>query len=181
MRAVVVYESMYGNTHEVAERIAAGLRATEWAAQAMPVGRVDAAALAGIDLVVVGGPTHVHGMTSEHSRESARHQAEREGSGLVLDPDAAGPGLREWFEGIAIPPGVAAAAFDTRITGPAVLTGRASKGIAKHLRHHGARLAVHEESFLVDRDGHLCEGEADRAQTWGGALARLAGSPAGRG
>jgi hypothetical protein len=165
----------------VAERIAAGLRAAEFTAQAMAVGRVDAQALAGIDLLVVGGPTHVHGMSSEHSREAARHQAEREGSGLVLDPDAVGPGLREWFAGIVIPAGVAAAAFDTRITGPAVLTGRASKGIAKHLRHQGARLDAHEESFLVDREGRLCEGEADRAQTWGQTLVPLAGSQAAGG
>ena len=62
MRAVIVYESMYGNTHQVAEAIGAGLEpACE--VSIVPVSQATQESLAGADLVVVGGPTHVHGMS----------------------------------------------------------------------------------------------------------------------
>ncbi len=67
--------------------------------------------------------------------------------------------------------GASAAAFDTRIDGPATLTGRASKGIARRLRHHGLELIAGPESFLVDKHNHLLDGEADRAQEWASKLA----------
>jgi len=56
MRAIVVYESMYGNTHLVAGAIGAGL-STLFDVSVVPVAQADPAVLAGADLVVVGGPT----------------------------------------------------------------------------------------------------------------------------
>jgi hypothetical protein len=53
-----------------------------------------------------------------------------------MEPDALGPGLREWFGSLGHYP-VKAAAFDTRMHGPATLTGRASKTVARLLRAHG--------------------------------------------
>jgi hypothetical protein len=70
MRAVVVYESMYGNTHLVADAIATGL-ATACQVDVVPVERADRQVLDGADLVVVGGPTHAHGMTRASTREAA--------------------------------------------------------------------------------------------------------------
>jgi hypothetical protein len=67
---------------------------------------------------------------------------------LTAEPGALGPGLREWFDTLAKHT-VKAAAFDTRLHGPTVLTGRASKGIAHALRAHGFDLAAAPESFLV--------------------------------
>jgi hypothetical protein len=48
-----------------------------------------------------------------------------------------------------------AAAFDTRVDLPVALTGRASKGIARKLRRHGATLISRPESFLVTKDNHF--------------------------
>lgn len=171
MRALVVYESMYGNTHVIAESIARGLRAAG-EAEAVPVVRATPEAVAAADLLVVGGPTHIHGMASERTREAAREAADKPGSELAMDPDWEGPGLREWLDGLELPAGRRAAAFDTRMHGPGMVTGRASRGIAKRLQHHGATMVAPPESFLVDKQTHLDADEAARAEVWGAALAR---------
>ena len=171
MRAVVVFESMFGNTRLVAERVARGLSAAG-EVDVLPVGEATSEALDGVDLLVVGGPTHVHGMTTPRTRDAAHEQAHRPDASVTLDPEAEGPGLREWFDRLTIPAGCRAAAFDTRARGPAVLTGRASKGIAKRLDDHGATLVAQSESFQVDRENHLVAGEASRAEAWGKDLLR---------
>lgn len=169
MRAVIVYESMFGNTHVVAEHIGAGLgRAFDVVVTS--VEGADDEVLAASDLILVGGPTHAHGMTSTASRKSAVEAAEKDDE-LQLDPDAEGPGLRNWFAQLSKRRGARAAAFDTRINAPAAVTGRASKGIARRLRHHGFELVAEPESFLVDTHNHLLDGEAERAQEWGASLA----------
>lgn len=172
MRALVVYESMFGNTHAVALRIGEGLAAT-FDVAVVPVAEADRERVLAADLLVVGGPTHAHGVSSATSRRSAVDQA-RKDDGLELDPDAAGPGLREWFEGL--PPGDGsrpAAAFDTRVDASAWITGRASKGIAKRLGQHDYRLVSEPESFLVDRHNRLLGPESDRAVEWGRELAGI--------
>ena len=68
-----------------------------------------------------------------------------------------------------------AAAFDTRLEGSALLTGRASQGIAHRLRQHGYDLVVPAKSFLVSKQNALLEGEAQRARSWGASLAFTAG------
>lgn len=173
MRAVVIYESMYGNTHLIADAIGAGLgEAGE--VSVIPVAEATAEFLAGADLVVVGGPTHVHGMSRENTRAAAVEDAAKPDSDLELDPDAEGPGLRDWFGAIGSL-GAKAAAFDTRIDGPALITGRASKGIAKRLRQHGCTLVVEPESFLVTRDNHLVDDEEAHARAFGARLAAAVG------
>jgi flavodoxin len=59
MRALVVYESMYGNTHAVAVSIAAGLSTTH-DVTLVPVTRATPELVAAADLLVAGGPTHLH-------------------------------------------------------------------------------------------------------------------------
>ena len=169
MRALVVYESMYGNTHRVADAIAVGLAAGGVDATAEVVGAVDAGAAASADLLVVGGPPHVHGMTRQSTRHAAAEAAGKPDSGLTMEPDAEGAGLREWFDGLDGSEG-RAAAFDTRIRRSALLTGRASKGIARRLRHLGRQLVAEPESFFVSEDA-LEPGEEDRARQWGERLA----------
>jgi hypothetical protein len=174
MRVLVVYESMYGNTHLIADAIAGGMTAD---VTVVAVGQATPELLAGADLLVVGGPTHVHGMTRESTRRTALDAAQAPDKQLPVDPDAAGEGLREWFDGLGDLTGDAAA-FDTRMDGPAVFTGRASKGIAKRLRRHGAVLVAEPESFLVTKDNHLQPDEAARARAWGAELqAALRGDP----
>lgn len=177
MRAVVVYESMYGNTHLVADAIGAGLE-TAFEVSVVPVSQADPAVLDGAGLVVVGGPTHAHGMSREATRKAAAEAADKPVSPLNLEPDAAGPGLREWFASLGRYP-VRAAAFDTRLHAPAALTGRASKGVARLLRAHGFEVVAEPESFLVTKQDRLEPQETTRAREWGTKLAAsIAPSPA---
>ena len=113
MRALVVYESIYGNTHVIASNIEDGLRATH-EVTLVPVTAATAELVSHADLLVVGGPTHMHGLSSASSRRMAAQAASKEGSGLTLDPDASGPGLREWLKGMEDGQALAAA-FDTRL------------------------------------------------------------------
>ncbi len=169
MHALIVYESMYGNTHAVAEGIAGGLRPLG-EVRVVPVHEATDDAVAWADLVVVGAPTHVHGLTRASTRKSAIERAAQPGSELSLDPDAEGPGVRDWLGSLGKVDHKRGAAFDTRIDAPAIITGRASGGIASGLRHHGFKLVAKPESFLVDKQSKLVTGEAERASEWGARL-----------
>ena len=171
MRAVVIYESMYGNTRAVAEAIGDGLRANGDGTEVtvLPVGRAAPETLDGAELLVVGGPTHVHGMTRPRSREAAAEAARKPGTTLVLEQGAEGPGVREWLKSLGHL-NVFAAGFDTRMHGPPALTGRASKGISRELEGLGGHLVVNPESFLVTRENTLDPGEDERARRWGQEL-----------
>jgi Flavodoxin domain len=171
MRAVVVYESMYGNTHRVADAIGAGLGSV-FDVTVVPVSQVSPAVLADADLVVVGGPTHAHGMSRAATRKAAVEAAAKQASPLEVEPDALGPGLRDWFGSLGHYP-VKAAAFDTRIHGPAVLTGRASKAVARLLRVHGFDVLAEPESFLVSKQDRLEPQETARAREWAARLAAV--------
>ena len=173
MRALVVYESMYGNTRVVASNIADGLRGT-YEVTLVPVAAATADLIAQADLLVVGAPTHMHGLSTASSRQLARKAAAKPESGLTLDPDADGLALRDWLSGLAGGHGLAAA-FDTRLAGAPVLTGRASRGISRLLRRHGYRLITPPESFVVTKLNTLIDGEPSRARAWGEALAAAAG------
>ena len=105
------------------------------------------------------------------TRKAAEEAANKPGSTLSAEPDAQTPGLREWLTALGRA-NVQAAVFDTRIKMPAVLSGRASRGIAKELRRHGVTLLTKPESFLVSKDNQLLPGEEDRARIWGQQLAR---------
>ena len=169
MRAVVVYESMYGNTHQVADAIGAGL-GTGFDVSVVPVALAGPEVLADADLVVVGGPTHAHGMSRAATRKAAVEAADKPAGGLTVEPGALGPGLREWLGALSRHP-VKAAAFDTRVHGPAALTGRASKGADRLLRAHGFDVVAAPESFLVTRQDRLEPQETTRARDWGAKLA----------
>jgi hypothetical protein len=172
MRALVVYESMYGNTHVVASNIADGLRATH-EVTLVPVAEATGELVAAADLLVVGGPTHMHGLSSASSRQMAAKAAAKPDSGLSLDPDAEGPGLRDWLSGLGDRHALAAA-FDTRFNGLPFLTGHASRGIGKLLKRHGYRLVAAPESFLIGQGNTLLDGESSRARRWGDALGAAA-------
>jgi hypothetical protein len=169
MKAVVVYESMYGNTHLIADAIGSGLTAA-LDVSVVPVSEAGPTVLADADLVVVGGPTHTHGMSRAVTRKAAAEAATKPVSHLKLEPGALGPGLRDWF-GSLRRYSVKAAAFDTRIHAPAALTGRASKGVARLLRAHGFDLVADPESFLMTKQDQLEPQETARARDWGTALA----------
>jgi Flavodoxin len=169
MRALIVYESMYGNTRRVADAIGAGL-SPECDVTVVPVAQAEPALVAEADLVIVGGPTHAHGMSRSTTRSGAAQDAKKPGSELALEPGADGHGLREWFSSLG-QYATKAAAFDTRMPGPAALTGRASKGIDRMLHKHGFDVVAGPESFLVSRANELQPGEDSRAKAWGAGVA----------
>jgi flavodoxin len=171
MRAVVVYESSYGNTHFIAEAIAHGL-STEFETTVVSVAAAEGKLIENTELLVVGGPTHVHGMSRPSTRKAAIEAGTRDH--LPLDPDADGLGLREWFATLGNSE-MAAAAFDTRLdSAPPLITGRASKKFSRRLRKHGFHEVIEPESFLVNKHNELDDGELERAQRWGERLAELA-------
>lgn len=174
MHAIVVYESMYGNTRRIAEAVARGIGTAE-EARVVPVSAAMETNPADYDLIAVGGPTHVHGMSRASTRHAAEESATASGGDLAMEPDSTDEGVREWLGSLSGMAG-SAAAFDTRLDAAPVLTGRASKGISKLLRSAGFELVVEPESFLIDKNTHLLPGEEERAQAWGANLvARVRG------
>lgn len=165
MRALVVYESMYGNTRRIAEAVAAELGGI-----AIAVRDATSERLADADLVVIGGPTHAWNMSRPSTRKAAADGAAKPGSGLTLEPEATGIGVREWLgdHAGALP---AAAAFDTRIAMPSIVTGRASRKIAKRLRAANVKVVAPPESFLVTKGNRLAPNQLDHARAWAGKLA----------
>lgn len=164
MKVVVVYESMFGNTHRIADAIGAGL-GTLAEVEVVSVDEATPELVVPADLLVVGGPTHAHGMVRHASQASAAEQADKDD--LDLDPHAEGEILRDWFSNLPKGAGNPAAAFDTRIDINEHLSGRASKGIAKRLKGHRFNLVAAPESFLVDKENELLAGELERAEAWG--------------
>jgi hypothetical protein len=171
MRAVVIYESMYGNTHHIADAIARGLGPPE-EVLVLPVARVRTSILEQADLLVVGGPTHVHGMSRTRTRKAALDAANEPGTSLHPDQEGMDMGPRDWFETLGTLQ-AKAAAFDTRADAPIAFTGHAAKGIAKMLRRHELDLIADPESFLVNKENRLLPGEEDRARAWGQSLVRV--------
>ena len=170
MRAIVVYESVYGNTRAVAEAIAAGL-GDHANAVVLRVADANDEALQGARLLVVGGPTHMHGLATSLSRRMAVKAAEEDGHTSVEPHASDEPGLRSWLSALE-GADLSAAAFDTRIDRSAALTGTAARGISKRLHRHGFTLIAKPESFFVeDGEGPLAEGELARARAWGASLA----------
>src|SRR5690242_10008279 len=80
MRSLVVYESWFGNTRRVAEKIAAAL-APEGEVELVSADK-SAPPLGEVDLLVVGGPTHVHGLSGQRSRDAAVEQGGEPGAGI---------------------------------------------------------------------------------------------------
>lgn len=144
---LVVYDSYFGNTEKVAQKIAGAI-----AGQAKKVNAVSEEDLADLKVLFVGSPTRAFRptpaiLTFISSLDSAQM------------------------------PKVKTAAFDTRIPEDQTdsgflrlmisLFGYADKKIAKKLQNKGATLALESEGFGVsDTEGPLLEGELERAESW---------------
>ncbi len=166
MDAIVVYESVFGNTRAIAEAVAEGLGS----ASVLPVH--EAAKRPGsVDLLVVGGPTHMHGLSTARSRYIAAEGVHEDGAGHVEPGATEEPGLRSWLRDLPASAAQHVAAFDTRLDKSPWVTGVAARGIARRLRRRGLDV-VGTASFVVeDTDGPLEEGELERARAWGRELA----------
>lgn len=161
-KVLVVYESMFGNTHAVAEAVAEGLR-TGADVSLVDVGEAPLTIPDDIDLVVVGGPTHAFGMSRPSTRKSAADQG--------ADRDAAEhSGIREWIGGVDAHHGLPTAAFDTKVAKPH-LPGSAAKAAERKLRRRGFNQLADPETFYVaGTTGDLLDGELERAKAWGVTL-----------
>ncbi|MQS16907.1 flavodoxin family protein [Streptomyces kaniharaensis] len=176
MHTVIVYESMYGNTREIAEAIAEGVHQADPSASVdcLPLTEAGTDVTRTADLLVVGGPTHMRGMSSGLSRRMAaaaeRRKEGHEDAAKEAQETAEGLGLRSWFQDLPrTKPGTHAAAFDTRAGTPHA--GGAARGIANRLSGHSYDLVAEPEGFIVeDSDGPLRTGELDRARAWGAHL-----------
>ncbi|MEU5868248.1 MULTISPECIES: flavodoxin domain-containing protein [unclassified Nonomuraea] len=171
MKALVVYESMYGNTERIAQAVAEGL-ATRMRAEVAEVGSAPGHVGGEVALLVVGGPTHAFSMSRASTRDSAAQQA---GGPLV----SRGRGVREWLATLSTSSaGLCSAAFDTRVARPR-LPGSAGRAVAKRLRRLGVRLVVPPRGFYVaGTQGPLVPGELERARQWGESLAASVRVPA---
>jgi hypothetical protein len=182
LRTTIVYESMFGATRTVAEAIARGVREAGGAEVALRrVGEVALEDVAAADVLVVGGPTHVHSLSRPESRKGAEDWSRDPEKDLTLEPGARGTGVREFIRDL---PATRAAfvAFDTRAGGPEIFTGSAANGIRKRLRKKGLRSLLPPQSFVVDGRSRLLDGEEERAAELGRTLlaeARRSITPAG--
>lgn len=162
-RALVVYESVLGNTQAVAQAIAEGLGESR-PVTVSEVAQAPDTIPPDVGLLVVGGPTHAFGM----SRPETRAEAEKEAPAKVV---STGRGIREWLETLA-PGSVPTVTFDTRVDKPRV-PGSAAKKARKQLSHKGFPSFEEPHSFYVHgKAGPLADDEAARARAWGEELGR---------
>lgn len=171
MKAVVVYESLWGSTAAVAHAIAEGLGPE---VRALSTAEATRDAIADADLIVAGAPVHSMNLPTVQSRELAR--TGNLGPGGV-PPDLSHPMMRTWLD--QLPQGNGrAAAFDTRVQ---AWYGRgAASRILTALEHTGYQSIAKARGFYVSghrikptTDGILRVGELERARLWGVDLARV--------
>ena len=169
IRALVVFESVFGDARTIAHAIADGLSAR------VPVDVIAAAEAPteigpDVRLLVVGGPNHGFSMPRPSTREGAVAQH----GARIADTSR---GLREWLDAVRVGgSGTLAAAFDTRSDHPKLVVrmDHAARTEEKLLRGHGLTIVAPAEHFFVTgATGPLAEGEEDRARRWGAALAGL--------
>jgi hypothetical protein len=172
VRAVVVVESLFGNTYSIAEAVAEGLRAGHPSVAANVVRVADLAPGPQVeaDMLIVGAPTHWFGVPSERTLrqylKSADLDTGRTRLGTPLDPSAGGPRVRDWLLTLRHVSERSATAFDARLARP--LSGGAAPKISRALASHGYRLVLPPEGFLVTgMEGPLPSGELERARAWG--------------
>jgi flavodoxin len=160
MQTVVIYDTLFGNTEQIARAIGHGA-GTVGEVRVMSVAEASQSLPARPDLLLVGGPTQRHGMS---------------------------PALRAFID--ALPPssvrGVPASSFDTRYRMATFLSGSAAKDTADRLRKAGGQLVAPPESFFVEQEkppkgvkpavgmAHLLAGQLDRAEAWGRTVAAVA-------
>jgi flavodoxin len=151
MKAVLVYDSIFGNTEKIARAIGKALE-SQGEVELVRVGEAQPGQLHGFDLVIVGSPTRAFRPT---------------------------PAIQKYLDGIpsASLKGIRVAAFDTRIDvqvkSPIILKvlagifGYAAKPIAEKLTKSGGVVTAPPEGFIVlDSEGPLKEGELERAAQW---------------
>lgn len=169
MKAIVVYESYWGNTAAVAKAIAEGIGPD---ARALSTSEATAAALAGAALLVTGSPIIAFNLPTEKNRADMRARPDKK---APSPPDLSHPSIRSWIEGLprSGAPAVKVAAFET---GFKLSPGGSAAKMLKMLEAIGFTPIAKKERFLVKGSyGPVKEGELERAKAWGVQLAQAAG------
>jgi hypothetical protein len=162
MKAIVVYQSLWGNTAAIARAIAEGLGP---GARALSTVEATAAVVAGADLIVAGAPV----LGFSLPRDNMLKMIEMDKMKYKAAPDISRPTMRSWLA--VLPAGNGrSAAFETRIWwSPGGSTG----GIESGLEHAGYRRLIKAQRFMVEGvEGPLRDGELEKAKAWGAELAR---------
>jgi flavorubredoxin len=162
MKAIVVYESLWGNTAAVAKAIAEGIGS---GARALSTAEATAAVAAGADLLVGGAPVLGFSLAGDMMLKSIATNLAK----YKRPPDLSQPSMSSWLEKLA-PGNGRAAAFETRIWwSPGGATGGIEKGLA---RVGYTRLAKAQRFIVEGAEGPLRAGELEKAKAWGAELAR---------
>ncbi len=161
-KAVVVYESLWGNTAAIARAIAEGLGPE---ARALSTAEASATAIADAHLIVAGAPVLGFTLSTDKVRKGIRANPGR----APAPPDLSHPSMRSWLE--ELPEGHGrSASFETRVRGP---FGHTTSGIARGLERAGYPPVAKPQSFIVTgKYGPLADGELERARRWGAELAK---------
>ncbi len=144
MKALIIYDSLYGNTGHIARAIGDGIGEE---IQAVRIDEAKPEELSFYDLLIVGSPT-----------QGGRHtKTMQEFLGKI--PDGA-------MKNVSV------AAFDTRAKSKWVkIFGYAAGRIGENLKAKGGNLILPPEPFYVQATrGPLMEGETERAAAWGKAI-----------
>jgi hypothetical protein len=165
-QALVVFESMFGNTEQVAHAVAEGLESKGVPTQVTEVSVAPTVIPSSVELLIVGAPTHAFSL----SRPKTRIEAVRQGAAAAK----AGLGLREWLATARAAEGCKphVAVYDTRVSKVRRLPAAAGPSAARLARRRKFSLVDPPVAFLVtDTPGPLVAGELDRANAWGRSLA----------
>jgi hypothetical protein len=162
VKAIVVYESLWGNTAAVARAIAEGLGA---GTRAVSTAGATAAVLSEADLIVAGAPVLGFRLPTESMRQSVLKTELR----APFPADLSHPSMRSWLD--TVPAGRGHfAAFETGLRWS---PGSATKSIDEKLAAAGYATAGKGRRFVVTgRYGPLRAGELEKAREWGAALAK---------
>ena len=162
MDALLIVESWFGNTRTIADAIARGLSQHGARVQLIDVEDAPAEVPAGVDLVVLGAPTHNRGLSTAATRQKA----------IEAGAEPSAISAQDWVDTVQLRDGVKIAVFDT-VTSKSWFSGSAAKASARILTRRGLAAAVETKSFTVKGlKGPLCPGQTDAAQNWGQHLAR---------
>jgi hypothetical protein len=163
MKAVVVYESHWGNTEAIARAVAAGIGPE---AEALTTDQASRAALMDADLVVAGAPLIAFGLPSDKTRGGVAAESAK----APTPPDLSHPSLSCWLANLPRGHG-RSASFETRIQwSPGGATGAIDRGLEAagyHSVGKGRRFVV------KGKYGPLRDGEIELARQWGVELAEL--------
>lgn len=162
VEVLLVVESWFGNTRTIADAIAQGLSQQGGRVQMLNVEDALAELPAGVDLVVLGAPTHNRGLSTTATRQKAIAAGAKHGA----------TGAQEWVDTVQLRDGVKVAVFDT-VTSKSWFSGSAAKAAARTLARRGLAAAAETKSFTVrGLKGPLRPGQVNAAQSWGQHLAR---------